>query len=228
MKQCAEKRENGAALIALLALMTLLAIFMLGVAPSIVQEVQRQKELESIRRGEEIARAIELYFQAKRQLPKSMDELLEGLPRGTKKLQILRESAAKDPLSESGEWKLIQPNDKIVVDFQRKVMDFNSGATPPSNRIFQPFLVQIVNTLNTETTEDTDPPGGEDDSPNIEAPFIGVISRSQRKSVLTYYGIERHDRWMFTPLFRGTAQNSGGIGAGGGQAPPPPPAPPPR
>ncbi|MDT7604929.1 MAG: hypothetical protein QOF61_2926, partial [Acidobacteriota bacterium] len=26
--------------------------------------------------------------------------------------------------------------------------------------------------------------------------------RSRRKSVLTYYGIERHDRWIFTPAYR--------------------------
>ena len=33
-------------------------------------------------------------------------------------------------------------------------------------------------------------------------PFIGVASRSKNDSVLTYYGIERHDQWIFTPLFR--------------------------
>jgi hypothetical protein len=33
-------------------------------------------------------------------------------------------------------------------------------------------------------------------------PFVGVASRSRKDSVLTYYGIERHDQWIFTPLFR--------------------------
>ena len=33
-------------------------------------------------------------------------------------------------------------------------------------------------------------------------PFVGVASRSRRDSVLTFYGIERHDQWIFTPLFR--------------------------
>ncbi|MCA1642010.1 MAG: hypothetical protein LC785_08685 [Acidobacteria bacterium] len=45
-------------------------------------------------------------------------------------------------------------------------------------------------------------PGGEDNEPNGTGPFIGVVSRSRRKSVLTYYGIERHDRWIFTPAYR--------------------------
>jgi len=33
-------------------------------------------------------------------------------------------------------------------------------------------------------------------------PFVGVASRSRRDSVLTYYGIEQHAQWVFTPLFR--------------------------
>jgi len=45
-------------------------------------------------------------------------------------------------------------------------------------------------------------PGGEDDSASSSGPFLGVTSRSQRNSVITYYGIDRHDQWIFTPLFR--------------------------
>jgi hypothetical protein len=33
-------------------------------------------------------------------------------------------------------------------------------------------------------------------------PFVGVASRSERASVLTFYGIEQHNQWIFTPLFR--------------------------
>ena len=33
-------------------------------------------------------------------------------------------------------------------------------------------------------------------------PFVGVAPNNSTKSVLTYYGIDSHDRWIFTPLFR--------------------------
>jgi type II secretory pathway pseudopilin PulG len=221
-----KSNERGATLASMLALMTIMALFLLAVAPNVVQEVQREKELESIRRGEEIAEAIQLYAQATGKLPQSMDDLLEGISVAgrTKKTMILRKSAAKDPLSSSGEWKFVQSNDKLLVDFMRRVMNYNNGATPstPNIRVLQAPLGQIISSLNTETTEDTDPPGGEDDSANIDAPFIGVVSRSQRKTVVTYYGIGRHDRWVFTPLFRGT--NDAG---GNNNFPPPPPPPPP-
>jgi hypothetical protein len=39
----------------------------------------------------------------------------------------------------------------------------------------------------------------DDDS---SGPFVGIASRSRRSSVMTYYGIEQHNQWIFTPLFR--------------------------
>ena len=100
--------QSGMSLIAILAIMTLFSIALLAVAPSVQQSVQREKELEQIRRGEEVAEAILKYvnFYQGAKLPNSIDDLLEGLPQGTKKTQILRESAAIDPLSEDGKWKI--------------------------------------------------------------------------------------------------------------------------
>jgi type II secretory pathway pseudopilin PulG len=91
-------------LIAVMGLMVIMAVALLAVAPSVQLEVQRDKELESIRRGEEVARAIEAYviYYRGTKLPESMDDLLEGLPQGTKKANDLRPSAATDPLSEDG------------------------------------------------------------------------------------------------------------------------------
>ncbi|MDQ3180607.1 MAG: type II secretion system GspH family protein, partial [Acidobacteriota bacterium] len=88
--------QKGLSLIAVLAVMTIFAIALLAVAPTVQQGVQREKELEQIRRGEEVAEAIRQYvdFYQGSKLPNSMDDLLEGLPQGTKKRQILRPSAA--------------------------------------------------------------------------------------------------------------------------------------
>src|ERR671931_262250 len=95
--------ERGYTLIALLALMSLLALFALVAVPRVQQEVQREKEKEAIFRGEQVANAIRSYYkyrggQGVNSLPTSMDQLLEGIPQGTKKLQILRAEAAHDPL----------------------------------------------------------------------------------------------------------------------------------
>lgn len=200
--------EGGYTLVALLLVMSLLAIWAVSAAENVRQQAQREREKEAMFRGEQVADAIRSYYrfrgaQGVNSLPTSMDQLLEGIPRGTKKLQILRVEAARDPLSSSGEWKLIGPTSQDVAGFVKSLTVY-SGGTPPTPRgdmtRLASVIPQMTNVLDTESTSTA--PGGEDDSANSSGPFIGVVSRSQRNSVMTYYGIDRHDGWIFTPLFR--------------------------
>src|SRR5688572_2512533 len=130
----ARRDESGMTLIAVMAMMAIFAIAMLAVAPTVQQEVQREKELESIRRGEEIAEAIKRYVEFYRgaKLPESIDDLLEGIPQGTKKLMILRESAATDPLSEDGKWLLVQAKPETIARIAARVQTYNNGLLPTS------------------------------------------------------------------------------------------------
>lgn len=212
--------QSGYSLVSLMAMMTLLAIAMMAVAPSIYQQVQRDKELEAIRRGEEVAEAIRQYVNHYNgaKFPNSMDDLLEGIPYGTKKRQILRESAAIDPLSEDGKWRLIGVESKSMVNFARRVQNYNNGLLPSSENV-HPSVVNkmgiFLTNLDTKSKDDstesadlTDEDDGEISTDNT--PFIGVASQSKNKSFIAYYGIENYSKWVFTPLFRGT-----------GSAPPP-------
>ena len=78
------------------------------------------------------------------------------------------------------------------------------GGVPPTPRgdmaRLASLIPQMTNVLDTESTNTGS--GGEDDSANSSGPFLGVASRSKRNSVMTYYGIDHHDGWLFTPLFR--------------------------
>ncbi len=201
-------REQGMTLFAVLAVMAIFAIALMAVAPTVQMEVQREKELEAIRRGEEIAEAIRQYveYYGGAKLPNSMDELLEGLPNGTKKRQILRASAAVDPMSEDGKWRLIKADVKTLGPFAKRVQDYNNGLLPSNpSQTFDRFALVIVNSINTASeTESTEPEEGEIEVLNENTPFIGVASQSRSRSVIAYYGIENHSKWIFTPLFRGT------------------------
>jgi len=197
-------------LIALMALMTIVAIFLLAAAPVIQQQRQRNLEDEAIHRGEEVADAIRIYARFNNgNLPTSMEQLLEGvnIPGRTTKLQILRESAAKDPLSSTGEWKLIKPNSREILNFARDVTEYNNNVMPQtSDPVLQRYLQFVVNTTINDDDDDEDDDSdfseGEDTEENYTGPFIGVTSRSARKSVITFYGIEQHNKWIFTPLLR--------------------------
>ncbi|HEX8423447.1 MAG TPA: hypothetical protein VF634_08550 [Pyrinomonadaceae bacterium] len=207
--------ERGYTLVALLALMTILALALTAAAPRMRQQSQRNLEREAIARGEEVAEAIALYHLAKGSPPKSMDDLLEGVEPfagAFKKIQILRKEAARDPLNNDGEWKLIRADDRTFLDFKQAVLKYNGGIPPLTSaryKYFEPAgLVQggaILGLDNDKRDSGTkeDASCDLDTSPNETAtPFIGVASRSRCPAVITYYGIERHDLWVFTPVYR--------------------------
>lgn len=199
--------QSGMTLIVVMAVMTISAIFLLAVAPTIQQEVQREKELESIRRGEEIADAIKQYvdFYRGSKLPESIDDLLEGLPQGTKKRMILRETAATDPLSEDGKWLLVQAKPETIARLAARVQTYNNGVLPGSgSQYLNRYAQMAVSVLNTGTEDSVYGPEENDSGYSTsDTPFIGVVSQSKSRSVLAYYGVENHSKWVYTPLFRG-------------------------
>jgi type II secretory pathway pseudopilin PulG len=213
LQSCGDS-ERGYALVSLLALMSLLAMFALAVAPRVQQQTQREWEKEALFRGDQVGEAIRAYYrwntqyrgtQGTNALPTSMDQLLEGvqIPGRTKRLQILRSSASRDPLSSDGEWRLIGPTSE---DFRGLVQSLTlySGGVPPVPRQEFTGLASLIprmsNALDVESAGTAR--ASENTSPDASGPFIGVASRSQRDSVITFFGIERHDEWIFTPMFR--------------------------
>ncbi len=207
-----KKNESGMTLLAVLGVMTVFAIALLAVAPTVQLEVQREKELEAIRRGEEVAEAIRQYVEFYRgaKLPNSMNDLLEGLPQGTHNRMILRPSAAVDPLSEDGKWRLVKADLTSLGGFAKRVQDYNGGLLPSNpSQTFDRYAVVLVNSLDLGTDDDVTAP--DDSNPEIvteNTPFIGVASQSRSTSVIAYYGIENHSKWIFTPLFRGLGANA--------------------
>lgn len=196
-------------------MMTIVALFAMAAAPRIQQQVQRDQEQEAIFRGEQVADAILAYYAFRNQqyrangdqaLPTSIDQLMEGvpIPGGAKTRQILRPSAALDPLTNNHQWRLVHPRSEELIDFQQAVMFYAGNALPPAQgyraQIQQFAVPQLTTLVNTGSGPGTTPGGsvGEDSS----GPFVGVASRSKRDSVLHFYGIERHELWIFTPLFR--------------------------
>jgi type II secretory pathway pseudopilin PulG len=210
------RSEGGYTLVALLAIMTVLALFAMAVAPSLQQQAQREREQEAIFRGEQVADAIRDYYRYRtgtiraagdQALPKSMDDLLEGIPipGGSKNRQILRPSAARDPMTPEGEWRFVLPRSQSLINFQQSLLFYTDNVVPQPHdqqmiqlqRFAVPALVNVTN-LGSAATQPATSSVDEDAS----GPFVGVASRSKRDSVLTYYGIERENEWIFTPLFR--------------------------
>jgi len=209
------RSERGYTLVALLALMSVVALFAMAVAPRVSQQAQREREKEAIFRGEQVADAIRQYYiyrplgrpPGDQSLPSSIEDLLKGIPvvGGAKNRQILRPSAARDPLTLEGEWRFIGPRTQGLVEFQQSIL-FYTGSFLPLPRDSQIVQLQglavppITSAIKIGEKPESSSSSSIDDVSS--GPFVGVASRSRKDSVLTYYGIERHDQWIFTPLFR--------------------------
>lgn len=210
------RSEGGYSLVALLALMTVVALFAMAAAPRVQQQAQREREKEAIFRGEQVADAIRQYYAyrvtvsrlpGEQALPTTVDQLLEGVPvpGGSKKIQILRKSAARDPLTTEGEWNLVRPRAQSLIEFQQNIMFYTGNFVPQPRdaQMAQLQLFAVPRLITAANPGSAERPTGSATSDDISSgPFVGVVSRSKADSVLTYYGIERHDQWIFTPLFR--------------------------
>jgi len=103
--------EAGYILLLVMMMATLLLISLAAAAPSIYVEGQREKEKELIFRGEQYARAIELFHTKFHRYPISVKELLH-----TDNLSFLRQQF-RDPMAKNGKWRFIHATaNGIILD----------------------------------------------------------------------------------------------------------------
>lgn len=93
--------QKGYLLLAVMLLITLMLIVLAAEAPRIAQQIKREKEEELVHRGKEYAIAIKKFYHKNGTYPLSLDQL-----ESTNNLRFLRRRY-KDPMTSSGEWKLI-------------------------------------------------------------------------------------------------------------------------
>ncbi len=113
------RSERGYALIGLMGVMLFALILTTAAAPSVKFESQREREEEMLWRGQQVAFALSRYAQMRNgQYPTDLNELVEGVNIGTKKIRLLRPSALCDPMlpcdPDATNWRLVHPGDPLV------------------------------------------------------------------------------------------------------------------
>ena len=93
------ENEEGYVLLAVIFLTVILLISLAIAAPKVAKSIQRDKDLETIHRGEQYKRAIKLYYQKFGSYPTSIDQLVE-----TNQMRFLRKKYT-DPLTGKDDWK---------------------------------------------------------------------------------------------------------------------------
>lgn len=124
--------ENGYALLAMLAGLTIALVILAAAAakPSIRFESQRENEEEMMYRAVQVANAIYLYASLKgggggavtpQSLPIKLEDVAAEMNINGKKIHLVRASAMVDPLT-NDEWKPVRLGDPMVRTFLRTYM----------------------------------------------------------------------------------------------------------
>lgn len=183
--------RGGYTLVILVVAIAVLSILLAAALPSWTTAVQREKEQELIFRGMQYAEAIRVYQERFGHLPTSLEELIRVRPRCIRRLW-------KDPMSKDGRWQLVvTPGETPVQPGQNSPpVGIRPGAT-------------VGGTVQSNGQAPSSGDVGEQSASGratglasgagvVSGPIRGVYSSSSKKSLRSFNGETRYDRWLFT------------------------------
>jgi hypothetical protein len=124
----ARRAESGYALILIMFFLAMLILLMSEAAPTVLSNVQREKEAELVWRGKQYTRGIRLYYLKMNRFPTSLDDLTK--PKTG--IRFMRQ-AYKDPMNQvDGSWRLIYvgPNGQLIGSLSDRTIGINGMGTP--------------------------------------------------------------------------------------------------
>jgi type II secretory pathway pseudopilin PulG len=236
-----QREESGYAMVGLMVVLMFMLILTTAAAPMLKLEMQREKEEEMFWRGQQIAVAIERYRAFRGgAFPTKLEDLVEGVDIGVKRLHLLRPSAICDPMTPcDGEsnWRPVNPGDPLAKELLEAIIIFQEKSLTPINpqgiqelaRFAQLGAVRLPGQSDTQldgviTTSENQEGAAASGDGTPGALIIGVVSKKSGKMFRTYYGIEEYDHALFfqkVPVVAGGLINPFNIpGAAGGGANP--------
>ena len=182
--------QCGYALLAVLLLLALILLATMAAAPRVAQEIRRDREEELIHRGTQYARAIKRYYKKFGHYPASVSQLED-----TNHLRFLRRRF-KDPLTASGEWRLIHVGEAKV---------FPKGFGPPSGQPGGLGGAAAPGSAPTGPSAATPPVGTPAAAMTTPAtgptfgggPIVGVASTNTQQSIKVLNDKDHYNDWEF-------------------------------
>ncbi|HEY3705850.1 MAG TPA: hypothetical protein VGL22_12350 [Terracidiphilus sp.] len=181
----------------------LLAVFMILISvavPKMREDIRRDQEVETIHRGQQYVRALQLYYRRFHHYPGSLDEL-----EGTSGLRFLRRRY-QDPLTRSDDWTpVLQGQNKapLTMGFFGTVLN-GGNAIPVSagdqarNSILGTPPASAFDSFSTGAGDsEGNTQQGSPDSPFGGGPMIGVRPGKAMASIIVYKTKSNYDEWEF-------------------------------
>jgi len=201
--------------------MTLLAISILVISPTVTKIMQREHEEELIFRGRQYAQALVNFQKRQGRFPLKLSELMKTQPRSARKLY-------KEPMCNCSDWGLIRVGQPWPPPKGGTNPAGGAGSTTSSGSPFGGFSSMGTSGSGSGRTQPVAPvpdtytippagPGGSgtvpDDSDSgsgdsmqfgggsnkevSNVPIIGVYSKVHKKGLRTFHGQEYYDQWGF-------------------------------
>lgn len=212
--------EQGYVLPATLFLVALLMLSLSIALPVVTQNIQRDREIETIHRGQQYIRAIQLYYRRFHAYPPSVGALL-----GSNDIRFLRKRYA-DPLTGKNDWKPIQfgrNNSPTAMGFFGVPLGIAGASPPPSGTAANDNQDSPTETSSESSSDDDQSvmPGAESSSGDnsTDAPdgnagasspsnsnssgqvyaggIVGFTPAGVKKSILIYKTKSYYNQWEF-------------------------------
>ncbi len=220
--------EEGYMLVAVIFLLALFTIALAVALPKVSKEIQRDRDLETMQRGKQYARAVRLYYKKFNAYPPNVDALIKP----TNNIRFLRKKYT-DPTTGKEDWKPVrygQNKAPMVMGFFGQPMGLSSIAgvgpsgaanngltppTPPTNPSAPP-----TDTSNPSPSGSTTGQPGSTTGLNGQTfgggGIIGFSPNSPKQSILVYKKKNHYNEWEFVydPIIDQMMQggNTGTIG----------------
>jgi type II secretory pathway pseudopilin PulG len=131
-----KQRQHGSVFMGMLVTVAVVAVMLMEVGTLWSSVLQRERELELLARGNEIRRAIGLYYREGNSFPKTLEDLVLDRRQPTVKRYLRR--VYDDPLTGSPEWGVVEgPGETIMGVFSTaKGTPFKQGNFAVINQSF--------------------------------------------------------------------------------------------
>jgi type II secretory pathway pseudopilin PulG len=210
--------EEGYVLIAVLFMVAILIITMSIAAPKVAKEIQRDREIETMQRGKQYIRGIQMYYRKFNSYPPSVDAMIS-----TNNLRFLRRKYA-DPTTGKEDWKPIHPGENkapTAIGFFGQSLT-GAGASAGNNisgaaTAGSTFMSSSSSTSGSSSTAGTasssdsafSATGGTDPTSISStgssavgqtyggAGIIGFSPNSSRQSIMVYKKMGHYNEWEF-------------------------------
>lgn len=168
--------ESGYTLVAIAIAMAVMAILIMGVAPSVATIMKREREQELLFRGRQYARAIALFQKRYGRFPNELKELYANRPRTIRKLFT-------EPICRCPNWHVIYQNSPDAQAGGSPGSGMPGG--PPGSAGSKPPLTPTPGVF-----------GSVGETKSV-GPIVGVRSNVHEEALTEWRGQKYYDEWRF-------------------------------